>query len=102
RKLYARAQKTRNTSFEIEKTEQEQKREKEKEINNVEDLLRMEYGNARQINWLFVGLARAAGFQASSVYISSRSQYFFNPTMMNASQLNSDVVLVKLEGKDIY
>jgi Domain of Unknown Function with PDB structure (DUF3857) len=102
RKLYARAQKTRNTSFEIEKTEQEQKREKEKEINNVEDLLRMGYGNARQINWLFVGLARAAGFQANSVYLASRGQYFFNPAMMNASQLNTDVVQVKLEGKDIY
>ena len=102
RKLYARAQKVRNTSFEREKTEQEQKREKEKEINNVEDLLKAGRGNARQINWLFVGLARAAGFQADSVYISSRSQYFFNPAMMNVSQLNEDVTVVKLEGKDIF
>ena len=102
RKLYVRAQKVRNTSFEIERTEQEQKREKEKEISNVEDVLKKGYGNARQVNWLFVGLARAAGFQANSVYISSRSQYFFRPTIMNPSQLNSDVVVVKLDGKDIY
>ena len=102
RKLYARAQQIRNTSFEAEKTEQEQKREKEKAINNVEDLLKAGYGNARQINWLFVGLARAAGFQANSVYISSRRQYFFNPAMMNVSQLNEDVVVVKLDGKDFY
>jgi transglutaminase-like putative cysteine protease len=102
RKIYARAQQVRNTSFEVEKTEQEQKREKEKGINNVEDLLNQGYGNARQINWLFVGLARAAGFQANSVYISSRSQYFFKPAMMNASQLNGDVTVVKLDGKDIY
>jgi hypothetical protein len=102
RKLYARAQQLRNTSFEAEKTEQEQKREKEKAINNVEDALREGRGNARQINWLFVGLARAAGFQANSVFISSRSQYFFNPVTMNASQLNGDVVVVKLGGKDVY
>jgi Domain of Unknown Function with PDB structure (DUF3857)/Transglutaminase-like superfamily len=102
RKLYARAQQVRNTSFEKEKTEQEQKREKEKEVNNVEDLLKQGRGNARQINWLFVGLARAAGFQANSVYISSRRQYFFKPAMMNASQLNGDVVVVQLDGKDIY
>ena len=102
RKIYARAQQVRNISFEMEKTEQEQKREKEKEINNVEDLLKQGRGNARQINWLFVGLARAAGFQANSVYISSRSQYFFNPAMMNPSQLNGDVTVVKLDGKDIY
>ena len=102
RKLYARAQQVRNTSFERERTEQEQKRDKEKEINNVEDLLKQGRGNARQINWLFVGLERAAGFEANSVYISSRQQYFFNPAMMNASQLNGDVVVVKVEGKDVY
>ena len=102
RKLYARAQQVRNTSFEIEKTEQEQKREKEKEVNNVEDLLKQGRGNARQINWLFVGLARAAGFEANSVVISSRREYFFKPAMMNASQLNGDVVVVKLDGKDFY
>jgi hypothetical protein len=102
RKLYARAQQMRNTSYEAEKSEQEQKREKEKEINNVEDLLKAGRGNARQINWLFVGLARAAGFQADSVYISARSQYFFNPAMMNPSQLNGDVTVVKLDGKDIF
>ncbi len=102
RKLYARAQQVRNTSFEIEKTEQEQKREKEKEVNNVEDLLKQGRGNARQINWLFVGLARTAGFEANSVVISSRREYFFKPAMMNASQLNGDVVVVKLDGKDFY
>jgi transglutaminase-like putative cysteine protease len=102
RKLYARAQKVRNTSYETEKTEQELKRDKEKQINNVEDLLKAGYGNGRQINWLFVGLARAAGFQANSVYISARSEYFFKPAMMNPSQLNGDVTVVKLDGKDVY
>jgi transglutaminase-like putative cysteine protease len=102
RKLYARAQQIRNTSYELEKTEQEQKREKEKAINNVEDLLKQGYGNGRQINWLFVGLVRAAGFQANSVSISVRNQYFFKPSMMDASQLNGDVTVVKLDGKDVY
>jgi hypothetical protein len=36
------------------------------------------------------------------VVISSRSQYFFKPAMMDVSQLNTDVVVVKLDGKDIY
>lgn len=102
RKLYARSQQVRNTSYEAEKSEQEQKREKEKEINNVEDLLKVGRGNARQINWLFVGLARAAGFEANSVYISARNEYFFNPAMLNASQLNGDVTVVKLDGKDAF
>jgi hypothetical protein len=101
-KIYARVQQAHNTSFDLEKTEQEQKRDKLKEIGNVEDLWKEGRGNARQINWLFVALARAAGFDAYSVYISARSQYFFKPEIMNASQLNGDVALVKLNGKDIY
>lgn len=101
-KIYARVQQFRNTSYELEKTEQEQKRDKQKEINNVEDLWKLAYGNSRQINWLFVALARAAGFEAYPVYISARSQYFFNPIMMNLSQLDGDVVLVKVNGKDLY
>lgn len=101
-KIYARVQKFRNTSWETEKTEQEQKREKQKEISNVEDLWKRGYGDGRQINWLFLALARAAGFEAYSVYISSRSEYFFNPQMMNPFQLNGDVVLVKLNGKELY
>ena len=101
-KIYTRVQQIRNTSWETQKTEQEQKREKQKDINNVEDLWKQGYGNGRQINWLFVALARAAGLEAYSVYISARSEYFFNPKLMNTSQLNGDVVLVKLNGRDVY
>src|SRR6266446_3564372 len=101
-KIYARVQKFRNTSWDAEKTEQEQKREKLKDIGNVEDLWKRGYGNGRQINWLFLALARAVGFEAYSVYISARSEYFFKPELMNPSQLDGDVVLVKLNGKDVY
>jgi hypothetical protein len=101
-KIYAKVQKFRNTSWETEKTEQELKREKQKDINNVEDLWKRGYGNGRQINWLFLAMARAAGFEAYSVYISSRSEYFFHPQLMNQNQLNGDVVLVKLNAKEVY
>lgn len=101
-KIYDRVQKVRNTSWEVSKTEQEAKREKQKDVNNVEDLWKQGYGDSRQINWLFLALARAAGFEAYSVYISSRNEYFFKPQVMSVSQLNGDVVLVKLNGKDVY
>lgn len=101
-KIYDRVLQVRNTSFEREKTEQEEKRAKQKDVNNVEDVWKRGYGNARHINWLFVALARAAGIDAHSVFISSRSTYFFDPKGMNPNQLNTDVVLVKLPGKDLY
>jgi len=102
RKIYARVQQLRNTTFEREKTQQELKRDQAKANNNVEDVWKRGLGDGRQIDWLFIALARAAGFEADSVYVSTRNQYFFKPNMMNPFQLNSEVVLVKLDGKDLY
>lgn len=101
-KIYARVQQLRNTSYERQKTEQELKRDKEKEISNVEDLWKRGYGNGAQITWLFLALARATGLEAYPAWVSSRMEDFFNPKLMRASDLNSNVVLVKLNGKDLY
>jgi hypothetical protein len=102
RKIYARTQQIRNVWFEREKSEQELKRENLKDIHSVEDVLKHGYGNSREINWLFLALARAAGFQADLVAVSTRDVYFFDFRLMNPGQLNSNVVLVKLDGKDLY
>jgi len=101
-KIYARAQQIRNTSYELRKTEQEQKREKEKQNSNVEDVWKRGYGNGREINWLFLALARAAGFEAHVIYASDRRNYFFNPALMDAHKLDSDLVVVKVDGKDVF
>jgi transglutaminase-like putative cysteine protease len=101
-KIYAKVQTLRNTSYEVEKTEQEKKREKEKDTNNVEEVWKRGYGNGTQLTWLFLALARAAGFEAYPVIASARSVYFFRPEILNASQLDTNMVLVKLNGKDVY
>ena len=101
-KIYARVQQLRNLSFEKERTEQELKREKQKEVNNVEDLWKRGYGGGRQVTWLFVALARAAGFEAYPVLVARRSEVFFNQGVMNPHQLNDNVALVKVNGQDQY
>jgi hypothetical protein len=68
----------------------------------VEDLWKRGYGNGYQITWLFLGLSRAAGFDASPVRIATRNDHFFKPNVMRTSDLNTNVVLVKLNGKDMY
>ncbi len=101
-KIYARVQQVRNLSFEKEKTEQELKREKQKDVNNVEDLWKRGYGDGHQVTWLFVALARAAGFEAYPVLVARRSEFFFNQGVMNPHQLNDNVALVKVNGQDQY
>jgi hypothetical protein len=102
RKIYDRVQQIRNKTYELRKTEQEVKREKEKTDENVEDVWKRGYGNRTQLNWLFLGLARAAGFETYGCWVSDRKDYFFDPATMQSAKLNVNVVLVKLNGKDLY
>lgn len=102
RKLFARTQQIRNMSFEREKTEKEEKREKLKDNENVEELLKHGYGNAYEINLLFVALARAAGFDAYQVHIKSRNRGAFVPQMLNLGQFNTTVVMVRLGTEERY
>ena len=104
-KIYTRVQQLRNTSYEPRKTEQEEKRDNPKQINNVEDIWKRGYGNGVELTWLYLALVRAAGFEAYGVCVSDRRNYFFNPTnpsQMDAHRLDANAVLIKLNGKDIY
>ncbi len=101
-KIYARVQKIRNTSYEVEKTEQEQKREKEKPPTNVEEVWKKQYGNGGELTWLFLALARAAGFEAHGMWVPDRQNYFFSPQNMDGHRLDANVVVVKLNGKDVF
>jgi hypothetical protein len=102
RKIYDRVQQVRNTTYELQKTDQEVKRDKEKDPANVEEVWKRGYGTAPQLNWLFLGLVRAAGFEAAPVYVSDRRYYFFNPIARDARKLDETLVLVKVNGKDMY
>ncbi len=101
-KIYTRVQQVRNTSFEVSKTQQEEKRDTPKQINNVEDIWKRGYGDGVELTWLYLALVRAAGFEAYGVWISDRRNYFFNPVQRDAHRLDVNAVLVKLNGKDIY
>jgi len=101
-KIYARVQQLRNTSLEVDKTAQEEKRENAKAPGNVVDVWRQGRGNGVQVTWLYLALVKAAGIEAYPVYASARNEYLFVPKLMYASQLNAILVLLKLNGKDVY
>ncbi len=63
RKIYARVQQIRNLNLEDSKMKQENKDENLKPNSNVEDVLKHGYAYGTEINYLFVGLARAAGLR---------------------------------------
>lgn len=102
RKLYARAQQIRNLSYERERTQEEMKKENLKENQNAADVLARGYGIRTDITRLFVALARAAGFNASIVEDSNRQQRFFDKGLLSKRQLDSEIAVVNVSGKDIY
>ena len=102
RKIYDRVQQFRNLSYEPRKSAEEEKRDKQKKIENAADILKNGYGSGTDLTWLFVGLARAAGFEASGGFVATRNDYFFQESRMNDAELNSNVAIVKVDGKELY
>ena len=101
-KIYDRCQQIRNLSYEPFKTGQEERRDNLKLPENAEELWKFGYGTGSDITWFFLALARAAGFEAYPVLVASRSEYFFNPVRMNSHELEANLVVVKLDGKDAF
>jgi hypothetical protein len=102
RKIYARVQQIRAVSYESEKTEKERKQENLKENKNAEDILNRGYAFGNEINLLFVALARAAGFEAYPILVTSRNRSFFMKDYPDESQLNAMVVEVRFDSNTIY
>lgn len=102
RKIYTRVQQLRNTTFERAKSEEERKRDHESPAHNVEDVWSRGAGDASNLTHLFVALARAAGCRADLALVATRDQYFFDLRVMNSRQINSNIVVVSVDGKDWY
>ena len=101
-KIYARVQQMKNLSYVARKTEEERKRDKDKNLTNAEEMLKRNEGYGYGLTWLYLSLVRAAGIEAYPAMVSDRSNYFFSPNLMDKSKLDANVVLLKLNGKDVY
>lgn len=102
RKLYERAQQIRNLDYEKESKSKGEKKEKMKPDDTIEDVIKRGYGTSREINDALTGLARAAGFDATQVLVTSRDEDFFAPGLQDWSQLNTDVVYIRSGSQDLY
>ncbi len=101
-KIYSRVQKLRNLSMEDSKTEKEGKQEQLKPNMTVEDVLKHGYATGLQMNYTFVGLARAAGFTAAEVFVAPRNHNFFYPNMRDPDELRANIVWVRAGTKEYY
>jgi hypothetical protein len=101
-KIYARVQKIRDLSYAPTKTATEKKAEEIKRDENVEDVLKRNYASGRQLNWLFIGLARTAGYEAEEVYLVPRNKDVFSVPGQDTSELTADIVWAQAGGKEYW
>jgi hypothetical protein len=101
-KIYARVQQVRNLDVEDYKSLKENKDENIKPNSNVEDVLSRGYAHNTQLNYLFVGLARAAGFDATEVYIAPRNAQVFLAASNDLSQVTDELVWARAGSKEYY
>ena len=99
--IYAAVMKLDNTSFSRQYSAAENRAEGVK-INNAEDVWEQKRGYDDQITRLFVAMVRAAGLKAYGAIVVDRDRNIFVPDFLSWSQLDDELAIVELNGKEIY
>jgi hypothetical protein len=103
RKLYDAVQSLENTDFTRTRTEAEREQlHLKRELRNAEEVWSEKSGTSNQIAALYLALARAAGLEAYAVQVADRDSHLFDPNYLSLAQLDSLLVLLRVEGKDVY
>ena len=102
RKIYAAVMRLENTNYTREHSAAEEKSQGLKEVRNTDDIWTRKRGNNDQITALFVAMARAAGMKAYLGVVTSRDHSLFYRAYLSMSQLDDDIAIVNVDGKDEY
>jgi hypothetical protein len=102
RKIYATVQQMENTNFSRERSAREKKVIGISNPKSASDVLQEKRGDDFQLTILFVGLVRAAGMKAYIMAVSNRDIGLFDPQLTTFQQLNDDIAIVELDGKDFF
>jgi hypothetical protein len=103
RKLYEFVEGLENTDFTRVKSGQEREREHiRKEARTADEVLKEKSGTGNELAALYLALARAAGLSADAVKVADRDRRLFDSNYLSLSQLDALLVVLHLDGKDVY
>jgi hypothetical protein len=90
-----------NTRFTREHTQAENKAQGIK-IKTAEDIWQQKRGSDDEIAMLFLALVRASGLKAYAMAVSERNRTIFMPSYLEWGQLDNDIIIVPVDGKDVF
>ena len=102
RKIYAYVSGLENQSYQPKREKEEEKVIGLKANEGAEDVLRQRSGDHDDLNRLLVAMVRAAGVPAFMMWVPSREETFFQPDLMSTRQLDAEIAIVQLGGKDQF
>jgi len=102
RKIYAYVGTLENTTYRPSRTGQEMKALGLKASKNASDVIRQKSGDRDEITRAFLAMVRQAGVPALSMIVTARDSSFFMPQVLDFNQLDHEIVVVQLDGKDVF
>jgi hypothetical protein len=102
RKLYDAVMTLENTDLTRERSKREDKTAGLKEAHNSEDVWLRKRGTSNKLALLYVALARAAGYPAYPMAVTSRNWGAFNQDVLSWSQLDDMIAIVSLNGHEFF
>jgi hypothetical protein len=102
RNIYFLVSRLDNWSYDPEREAQEDKALGLKVNHGADDVLRQRGGTHDDLNRLLVAMAKAAGIPASMMWVPSRDRNFFEPDFLSSAQLEAEIAIVELNGKDLF
>lgn len=103
RKLYDFVQTLENTDFTRAKSEAERRLlHMKRELKKAGDILTEKSGSGNDLAALYLALARAAGLEAYGMQVADRDRRIFDSNYLSLSQLDSLLVVLHIDGKDVY
>jgi hypothetical protein len=101
-KIYAFVGSLENLDYIPERSKQENKTLELKAVKGADDVLENHSGDHDELNRLFVSMVRAAGIPASLIWVPNRERDVFIKQYMSTSQLEAEIAIVQLNGKDVF
>jgi hypothetical protein len=101
KKLYKAVQALDNTDYSRKKSASELKQLNLKAAKHAEDTWAQKSGSSQDITLLYLAMLRAAGLTASDMKVVNRSQRVFATGYLNFDQLDDDLIVATIAGKQM-